>query len=423
MNYEQHIVGALLQRADQLDEVLEVIRPENFVSPNCRIAFAEIIKAVSLGLEPDLPTIAERVRDRVDPVHLTRWMEEAIPSNVLQYAQEQAKRVQTARYLSLAQDIIKRCKTDEPGQIGEALQTGLMELADGPKAKNTALEAVAERYLRWVDDIKTDKIKKLHCHTPGLFDPINRENSIIPYWIGGLSVLISAYTTSGKSAYAVNLAVKEAEAGAKVAIYSNEMGELSYMDRIVGYYADVPYGHVRYNLSEGRDSDRIKSAILRATALPIHVKEPVYSAEEIGRHLRKLQYRFTPDIVVVDYIQNLRPQKNESQYESLSRQGKELIALAKRHDFSLVMVSQIDNQSAREQQGPDNNFMATKGSGDVSADSSIFVELRRNAIDQSKDKHIKMIVRKNRDFGRVGFKDLLFNHTFTRIEEDKSGTH
>lgn len=416
MSHETNIVGALLQDARYLDEVLDQVRPDQFAEAQAKKSMLAIVQAAAEGLTPDLPTIAERTRDAgVDPVWLSKTLEEAIPSNAAQYARELARNILRRQYQALAVKVANKSKElVDPEDLAEELEAGLETLSAGhDQKKNSSAEAVAERYLRHIADFKEKRKKLLPCHTIGLANE-NPSLAILPYWFGGLSVILSAYTTSGKSAYAINLALTEAEAGANVIIFSNEMGEYSYVDRAIGYYSGIPYGQVRHHRLNDLEKEKTDAALLRFSSLPIHVVEPAYTAETIARRLRRMQYTFRPDIVIVDYLQNLRRRPGETTYESLSRQSEELIELAKKHEFSVVMVSQVDNTTAREGD-PTKNIMSVKGSGDPAADCDIFIELLRNSIDASKERHITRIVRKNRVYGRTGKTDLWFNRAFTRI--------
>jgi len=417
MSHEANIVGALLLDARYLDEVLDIVRPDQFQEPQARKAMLAIVQIAAEGLAPDLVTVADRTREAgVDSVWLTQTMETASASNAPQYARELSRSILLSRYRSLAHSVISKATTD-PDELAQELEAGLEALSAGQeRQKNTGAEAVVERYLQRIVDFREKRLKLLPCHTVGLANT-DPAKVIVPYWFGGLSIVISAYTTSGKSAFAVNLALVEAEAGANVAIFSNEMGEYSYVDRAVGYFANIPYGQVRQHKLHDTEKERINGALMRFSSLPIHVVESAYSAEFIARRLRRMQYTFKPDIVIVDYLQNLKKRQGEERYESLSRQSKELIELAKKYEFTLIMVSQIDNASAREQD-PAKNIMSVKGSGDVAADADIFVELIRNSMDASKEHHIKRIVRKNREYGRAGLADLWFNRSFTRILDE-----
>lgn len=418
MSHESNIVGALMLDASRLDEVLDLVRPEAFRETNARKAYIAIIQACAEGLTPDLPTIAARVRDYVDPIWLTKTLDEAVPSNVCQYARELARANRVRQYRELAIKVANKANDNtNPEDLAAELEAGLETLSAGvDHRKDTSTEAVANRYLKNIEDIKNKRIKLIPCHTVGLIKNGNMDTAIVPYWYGGLSIVVSAYTTSGKSAFACNLALCEAEAGANVLIFSNEMGEFSYVNRAVGYFSGIPYGRVRTYKLHGIESDRIDSALVRFSSLPIHIIESAHDADEITRRIRRMQYTFRPDIVIIDYLQNLAVRPDEKRYESLCRQSKALIALAKKYEFSLVMVSQIDNQSAREPD-PSKNIMAVKGSGDVAADADIFIELIRNSIDKNKEHHIVRIVRKNREQGTTGLDDLYFNRSFTRIQD------
>ncbi len=421
MNFEQHIIGALMQDAAKLDDVMDLVRPDQFESRDCRLIYTAIIQISAAGGTPDLVTVMERVKGmNITPLFLTQCTDQVIPSNVVDYARQQHNLYRKRLFKGLAErvSVLADDSGEDADSLGRELQAGLNDIEDNTAAKrwDDSAAAVTERYMRWIDDAKNGKVRLWPCHTVGLCNPEQPVNSVIPYWYGGLSVIISAYTTSGKSAYAVNLALAEAEAGVKVAVFSNEMGERSYADRAAGYFSDIPYGHIRYNKMHDIDTERIDQALLRFSQLPIRIVENCYSSGDLIRQVKRMQYHFKPDIVILDYLQKLKPLAGEKDYQSMTRQGRELCEAARRYDFALVMVSQIDNSSQKD--GADNSFMPTKGSGDTSADADIFIQLSRKTMDEAKKHEIDFYVKKNREFGRTGFNERLrFNLSFTKIIE------
>ena len=422
MTYEPNIVGALLHDPTKLDDVLDIIRPEQFEDKDCRLAYTAIIQLAAQGITPDLVTVAGRLRPTVTPLKLTQIMDTvASGSGAMDYAKQQHKLYRKHLFTGALQQlaVIAEDESTDADTLASGMQQAVNDIEDNTTEKqvdDSAAQA-SERYLRWIQDAKNGKIKLHPCHTIGLVNKEREIDSIIPYWLGGLSVIISAYTTTGKSAYAVNLALAEAEAGLRITIFTNEMSEMNYIDRAAGYFSNIPYGHIRYNLMHDIDVETITGAINRFSLLPIKIIERCKNSAQIIRRIKRLRYTFRPDIVIVDYLQRLQCKPNEKVYEGLTRQGLELVEAAKQFDFSLVMVSQIDNQSAREENHA-SQFMATKGTGDTSADADIFVLLTRDPMNDDKKHLLDLYVKKNRQFGRSGHNERLqFNASFTRIEE------
>ena len=152
--------------------------------------------------------------------------------------------------------------------------------------------------------------------------------------------------------------------------------------------------------------------------MPIWTYERVRSIKEVKAILKKLSYSMKPDIILIDYLQNMVDKSQEVKSQT-DRASQELMHIAQDFDCSVVAASQVDNSTARN---PDQNqnFMAVKGSGDVSADAVIFMELTRDTLNYDKDKQriITRTVKKNRDFGRVGKKEIYFNKSFSRITNE-----
>jgi len=288
------------------------------------------------------------------------------------------------------------------------------DYTDKPKLSPNAGDIIND-YLKHIESIKTGTVRTLKCHTPGLHNKLNEEQSAIPFFIGGLYIVISSYSSAGKSAYLANIAANEAEHEANIVIFSNEMGRFGYTERFAGYYSNIPYGHILYNKLNGYQDYAIDNALLQFSQQPIKIYDRVRGVPEIKSTLKKLSYSQKTDIVIVDYLQNLI-EKGENQKAQLDVASKSLMQMAQDMDLTVIAASQIDNASAKGQ-NENKNFMAPKGSGDIAADSSIFVEMTRDAMsdDEKKTRTIHFAVKKNRDFGRVGSREIYFNKSFTKL--------
>jgi len=419
--YSLPIIGSIFINPKCLGSVIEHIRPAMLDSANARKTLQAMIMMDIAGEPIDLTTVASKVcgQNGVDPVWLTKCLEEtATAVNAPYYAKQQyeywAKRELKTMCGNLTFDgSLSDTLGDMAGILSDFEQNYTAKKRAGAEAGT-----ITEDYLQWISGIKSGKIKTIKCHTPGLVDPYDAYKSIIPFWMGGLYMVISAYSTVGKSAYLATLAACEAEAGANVIIFSNEMGRLGYATRFAAYYSNIPYGHILQNKLDGHQEKPIDDALIRYSTMPIWTYERVRSIKEVKAILKKLSYSMKPDIILIDYLQNMVDKSQEVKSQT-DRASQELMHIAQDFDCSVVAASQVDNSTARN---PDQNqnFMAVKGSGDVSADAVIFMELTRDTLNYDKDKQriITRTVKKNRDFGRVGKKEIYFNKSFSRITNE-----
>jgi replicative DNA helicase len=380
-----------------------------------RITLQAMLMMDIAGEPIDLVTVAHKAKG-VPPLFLTQCLDSvATAENAGYYARQQyeywAKKKLAQMHSSLTFD----------GTLNETLAKMTQMITDfehdyteKPRASSSAGDIVND-YLKHIDNVKTGKVKTLKCHTPGLNNPINEAQSAIPFFIGGLYIVVSSYSSVGKSAYLANIAANEAAEGANIIIFSNEMGRFGYTERFAAYYSGIPYGHILHNKLNDIQNDRINNALLQFSQQPIKIYDRIRGVSEIKQTLKKLSYTQKTDVVVVDYLQNLID-KGQDQKAQLDTASKGLMQLAQDMDLTIIAASQIDNASAKGQ-NTNQNFMSPKGSGDIAADADIFIEMSRDAMndDEMKRRTIRFTIKKNRPFGRVGARDVYFNKAFTRI--------
>lgn len=422
MPYSQAIIGCILQDHRQLDVVLEKVKPEMLTAQRDRVILSAMIQLSNGGRIIDLVTTAELTRKQIEnaPLYLTQCIDAAaIPSRAREYAELQYDHFRKERLKEwhIASDKLFTSGSNTETILRE-LNTGLVEFEDyftETKRADPSAAIAAEDYLRWVRDVKNGTIQIHRPHSVLL-------REMVPFYHGGLYLVLAGYSTVGKTTAAFNgIALPEAEAGANVVVFSNEMSREDYVQRAAAYFSGIPYGHILENQLDGKDEREINEAITRFSTLPIKIFERTRRIEDVARIMKRLSYSQKTDIVILDYLQNLcgkniGKNREEERYEYITRSSKDFFELSREHDFFAVAVSQVPDSQAREGEDGkhDSGFMPVKGSGDVAADADIFMHLMRKTMSDKKGRELIAYVKKNRRFGnRVGLKHFYLNKAFT----------
>jgi replicative DNA helicase len=412
------IIGSILNNPKCLGVISDCIRPEMLDIKEARTTLQAMIMMDIAGEPIDLATVKTRTPE-TPAQFLIKCLDAVATSENAEYYAKQQYEYWAKKKLAIMHSGVNFDGTlnETLGKMAQIITDFERDFTDKPKVSPNAGDIVND-YLKHVELVKTGKTKTLKCHTPGLHKIINEDQSPIPFFIGGLYIVISSYSSAGKSAYLANIAANEAEHGANIVIFSNEMGRFGYTERFAGYYSNIPYGHILYNKLNGHQDYAIDNALLQFSQQPIKIFDRVRGVSEIKSTLKKLSYSQKTDIVIVDYLQNLID-KGENQKAQLDTASKGLMQLAQDMDLTVIAASQIDNASAKGQ-NENKNFMSIKGSGDVAADADIVIELSRDALnsDDEKQRTISFCVKKNRPFGRVGSSTIYFNKSFTKLVYD-----
>lgn len=170
--------------------------------------------------------------------------------------------------------------------------------------------------------------------------------------------ILGGYTSVGKTQLSLIMAANIAEAGHDVVIYSLEMTTKD----IAGRLLDIAK---RRTLDHGKAID-----FVHQIAQKIRVVTSKTTLEQIEADV--ICSRPKPPVVIVDFIQNVETSDNK-EYDRMSTTARRLQKLALQEGISVLALSQIDNESARN---PNRSTMGFKGSGSIAAACDVGIELQ-----------------------------------------------
>lgn len=220
--------------------------------------------------------------------------------------------------------------------------------------------------------------------------------SEMDYKLGGLRpsdlLILAGRPSMGKTALATNIAFNIAKAhrrgtkpdgtegttdGGVVGFFSLEMSSEQLANRILAAEARIKsHELLSGNLSEdqfrqflevARDLERIPLYIDDTPALPI---------SGLAARARRLKRQFGLDVLVIDYLQLLRPASNNNQgrVNEVSEISQGLKAIAKELDIPVIALSQLSRQvESREDKRPQLSDLRESGSIEQDADVVMFV--------------------------------------------------
>ena len=220
--------------------------------------------------------------------------------------------------------------------------------------------------------------------------------SELDYKLGGFRpsdlLILAGRPSMGKTALATNIAFNIAKAhrrgtkpdgtegttdGGVIGFFSLEMSSEQLANRILAAEARIKsHELLSGNLSEdqfreflevARDLERIPLYIDDTPALPI---------SGLAARARRLKRQFGLDVLVVDYLQLLRPASNNNQgrVNEVSEISQGLKAIAKELDIPVIALSQLSRQvESRDDKRPQLSDLRESGSIEQDADVVMFV--------------------------------------------------
>lgn len=192
--------------------------------------------------------------------------------------------------------------------------------------------------------------------------------------------IVGGFSSTGKSAFAVNLAEDVINSGGAVMVASTEMSQEQYLLRLLSLSANIPQRLIRHGsmtLEQGARYEQAKKAYRTAK---LRVYDDLYNLTRIRRAARKMKETIGLDVLFVDFVQNLNESGDEIKDARIA--AIELQSLAKELQCCVVGLSQLSNSMALQQvnEGISANYYQFKGSGALkdAADIGIMLDRDRN---------------------------------------------
>ena len=182
--------------------------------------------------------------------------------------------------------------------------------------------------------------------------------------------ILAAFTSVGKSALALNIAVRSAKRGVPVAYYSLEMGKAELAARAVSKAAQMTAGHImnaRLNETERIVYDNAAESLAR---IPIYIDErSTTSFERTMRSIRTMVKTKGVKLAIIDYLQ-IYSQTSERVEEGLASMVRTAKNVAKECGIAIVVLSQLNRSSDHP------SIRMLRGSGQIeeSADNVILID-------------------------------------------------
>jgi replicative DNA helicase len=215
--------------------------------------------------------------------------------------------------------------------------------------------------------------------------------------LGGLHpsdlVVLAGRPSMGKTALATNIAFyaarnyrpaveregKTAEDGAVVGFFSLEMSAEQLATRILAEESGVSSDRIRRGDVSHEDFDKFVQASQQLAALKLFIDDtPALSVAALRTRARRLKRQQGLGLIVIDYLQLLRPSSQtraqENRVQEISEITRGLKALAKELDVPVLALSQLSRAvEQREDKRPQLADLRESGSIEQDADVVMFI--------------------------------------------------
>ena len=268
------------------------------------------------------------------------------------------------------------------GRMGQALDT------DHPGEDFTPLGDLIDDYIRSLD-------QQPNYIQTGI-GPLDRNLHILP----GNFILIGGRPSAGKTTLSLQIAVEMAKQGRKVCYFSLETSPQILAQRIIANQLYAPLEQVKTKKVPAAELDGLSK--LR--------KLPLYIRSASGRNvawIRAQALRMKAQVVMVDYVQIIRPDRSGERYQAITQISIALHELAQTTGMVVIGAAQLSRNAAHTL--PTNADLKDSGQLEQDADAVLL-------LGSAEDGRSVCILSKNKE-GRVGEIPLAFDKERQRFLE------
>ncbi len=416
---EQAVLGAILIESTSINQVMEVLTPDDFYKDAHKIIYGAMIELDRENKPIDLLTLFDHLKNNGNQLedvgassYLT-YLTELVPAteNVTYYAQLVREKAIIRNLVTAATDIAHR------GQDGGI---DIDEFID--RAEHTILDIAQNKIKpsfydsRHLASAALDIIETLHARKE-LVSGVPTGFERLDYMTSGLQpsdlVIVAARPGLGKTSFCLDIASNAAlHADKSVGIFSLEMTKEQLMLRMLSMKALVSYSNIRSGYIKDEDLERLVKAAEEFSHAKLYIDDtPAISVLEIRAKARRQKRDKGLDLIIVDYLQLMRgTRRTETREREIAEISGSLKALAKELRVPVIAVSQLSRQTeARSDRRPQLADLRESGAIEQDADLVLFIH-RADAYrktPEEKDGIAELIIGKQRN-GPTGTVKLTF---------------
>lgn len=418
---EEAVLGSCLIDPDAVGRVASLLQPVDFYDEARGWIFAAMLALRDGNVAVDYLTVCdelERVGRQVSPAYLMDLIN-AVPTSV--HAEHYARIVENAstrrRMLDVASNIAVWAHDEslDPADVhGKALAavSAVRRLSDG---LSVPLSAAVSDYYNRVEAMTLRGGKGLEL--PMGFKDLDK-------FFRGLAptdvVIVAARSSTGKTAFVLNVARNLARLGATTAYFSAEMSKEQIVERFMAAESNIPASVIRRAAMADSEWGGFMKATGTLSDCGIYLCDrrgltPAFVRSEFMR----LEAERRIDVIIVDYLQRMRSgMRAKDRFHEVTELSGALKDLAGELKRPVVVVSQLSRAAeARASKEPQLSDLYESGHLEQDADVVIFL-YRDELYDQDTDRRglCDVIVAKDRN-GPLGRCTLLFEKELVRFRD------
>ena len=432
LDAERSVLGGILLDNQTINDVLEVLRPDDFYRMQHRKVFEACCDLTSRSEPIDVVVLAEELRkkgelDSVGGAAFLAALDAAVPTagNVAYYARIVKDKSIARRLIDAAHAIESQCY-EQVGNIDEFLdeaEARIFEVTEHkPQSSMVPIKDVLKRSYGILEKLY-EKQEEVTGIPTGFLD--------LDRMLSGLQrgdlIIVAGRPSMGKTAFALNVASNVAfKAKQPVGVFSLEMGAEQLALRMISGEARVDSQKMRTGKLVDSDWAKLARSVGEMAEAKMFIDDSgSISALDLRARARRLKAKMGDlglGLIVIDYLQLMkgRGNKSDNREQEISEISRGLKSLAKELDVPVMALSQLNRSlEKREDKRPVLSDLRESGAIEQDADVILFIHREeaylKDKTPEDKKGVAEIIVGKQRN-GPTGIVEATFLREYTKFE-------
>ncbi len=382
LSAEKAVLAAMLLDNRCIPDVEAILAAEDFYWPANATIYQAMLAIAATGTPVDILTLAAdlRARNRIHTVGGPQYLGELtdeLPtaSHVESHArivadEARVRRLATVCVASLTRAAEGTAAEELCGKTEEQMLQATARKADG------GLQHIHDGLVEYVAYVETALASGREIEgTPTGFLGVDR---LLGGMRGGQSILLAARPAMGKTAIVGTIALHAARYTRQpVLFFSLEMPRRELLQRFLAQKARIDHSAIRSLVMTDDQTAGMFSAAVALSGLPVWIDDTgeLTIAELRAKSRRIAQRHGKPAVIIVDYLQLLKPQtESASRERDIGKISRALKSLAKELDVPVLSLSQLNRDcETRADKRPMLSDLRESGTLEQDADVVLFL--------------------------------------------------
>jgi len=427
---ERALLGSILLSPESLHEAREhSLYPEHFSQEPHRLIYSCFLDLAAKGTPVDLVTVSGWLEERstmqsVGGYSYLSSLSSGVPAvtNFPAYVRTVLDKAVQRRLLATARTIEEGIYAGEES-AAQSLEAAEKQIYDLGQEHQTSK---IHRLVAIVEDVYEQLEQRFNCpeDVTGVPTGFRDLDAMLTGFQPSDLVILAARPSMGKTAFALNLVSNAAlMADSAVAFFSLEMSKEQLATRLLCSDARVSGQRVRTGRVTQEDWPPLTESLKRLSKTRIFIDDmPNISVSELRGKCRRLKAEGNLDMIIVDYLQLMRADRddisrNASREQEISSISRGLKGISKELEVPVVALSQL-NRGVESRTDKRPMLSDLRESGAIEQDADVIMFLYRDEFyNESSEKKglAEVLVRKQRR-GPIGDVELAWRAEITRFE-------